>query len=254
MNKSWEFYARRPTLQETLKDVLKLKEVKWDEKWGGSGRRAPALGGRKRLPVSSPLPFLISYLLVLFPAGFEMCYKSRLVWSHIELTKEKQREQNLAIFRIKSTSTKMGFKFPCGQRNALLRPWDKLCGLSTDVSTWNRWKGRGYVGVPCFVKVCVTPLCFCERFMLVPVFANRRKSRKCFCSYKKRQKAKIAFRAGSAASRPRGSAHPPAPSSFPGASLGMLASSRRALSCVWEHLGFISIDFVRLLARCVTKA
>ena len=53
----------------------------------------------------------------------------------------------------------------------------------------------------------------------------------------------------------QGSAHPeggPA-SSSPGTVLSTPAASAAASNCVCEHLGFISISFVHLLARCVLR-
>ena len=53
--------------------------------------------------------------------------------------------------------------------------------------------------------------------------------------------------------RQRPGCRAPLPSSFPGSWAQQLSLKPAALSCVCEHLCFISIYFVHLLARCVLR-
>ena len=102
-------------------------------------------------------------------------------------------------------------------------------------------------------KVSLMPSHFYER----PAFTNGRGSAKDFHFYKiKGQEMKIAFslcshQAFTGSVHPRSGNSPT--SSFPGIMIIVSSSAVRAVSCVCEHLGQISMCFVHLSARCVLR-
>ena len=104
-----------------------------------------------------------------------------------------------------------------------------------------------YIGIPCFSKVLFIPLCFYEKFTLVPAFTNWKKSEEDFCFY--------AFTLQWAVLE---AAHNQSSERGPSTLLPQeLHSSQHqaaiALNCVYEHLCFILIYFVHPLSRCKMK-
>lgn len=109
-----------------------------------------------------------------------------------------------------------------------------------------------------FSKVCVMPLWFDKRLTLITVFANWKKSKKNFCFYEKGWKVKAMFsicfatKPSQCQCAPR-AARPALPSSFPRKypEHPSQHQTSRALNYVWKHLCFVSVYFMRLLARWV---
>jgi len=106
-----------------------------------------------------------------------------------------------------------------------------------------------------FSEVLIIPLCFFERPTLVLVFANQKKSKEDVCFMKKSKKQKSC--SVLVYSETLRSQHTPdstcgaaqlLPRELHSASQGQATI---VLNCVCEHLCFISIYFVRPLARCV---
>lgn len=61
-------------------------------------------------------------------------------------------------------------------------------------------KHETYTGMPHFSKVCIVPLHFHKRPMLIPIFAkNNRNLERIFAFLQMKAKSKVAFRAGLAA-------------------------------------------------------
>ena len=108
---------------------------------------------------------------------------------------------------------------------------------------------------PYFSKVCFKPLHFYESPTLEPVFTNWMKSEEDFCFYKKRRKAKIAFRVCFAAACVQAADTEQWEWRHQTPSLGTASQHQaaRVLNCVCEHQCFISIYFVHPLARCVLR-
>lgn len=108
---------------------------------------------------------------------------------------------------------------------------------------------------PLLLTVHIRLFRFHKRPASVPVFTNQNKLEKDFRFYYKRRKVKIVLGVDFAGSCYRGSTFPTVevtkPSSFP-QELQTAAQHQAAivLNCVYEHLCFLSVYFVHLLARC----
>lgn len=109
--------------------------------------------------------------------------------------------------------------------------------------------------VPCFLKICITPLDLCERPTLVPVSAKRKKSKEDFHFYRKiKNSTQRLF-----GSKPLWRRHAPRaarvalPSPPPPRRplLSVLSSSYQ--SCELCVCALSWVNFVLLLARCVLR-
>ena len=103
---------------------------------------------------------------------------------------------------------------------------------------------------PCFQKVLFMPLCSYERPTLVPVFTNQNKSEDDFCFCQKRQKVKY--------SAPFLQQALTEAAVTPGSKSGTTSChsrklhhhTTRGLNFICDHLCFMFIYFVYLLAKC----
>lgn len=79
----------------------------------------------------------------------------------------------------------------------ILIEFPKACDFLCIFSVWS-WKfslsipssSSIHTGIPCFLKICLTLLCFYERPESVSVFTNPKTPEEDFCFYKKRVKSK----------------------------------------------------------------
>lgn len=96
-----------------------------------------------------------------------------------------------------------------------------------------------------------------QKTYIITFLANRKNLNKIFASIKKPSKAKIVVRISFAVSSYRSFMYCSRDSSAAklllGASLSISASRHQTMNCVCEHLCFISIYLVQLIARCVLR-
>lgn len=115
--------------------------------------------------------------------------------------------------------------------------WSVQGNKSTKVSTW-----------PCFLKIFITPLCFMKDLLQDLFLLTERNLKRNFSL--KRKGVKQKWCSALIVHQPLKAARAALPSSLPRTTLS-ISASRLGSDCVWEHLGFVSIDSLSLLAKCI---